>query len=230
VTAAQGQSDNSQTCGLKQTTALKDALCSGWWVTRASPRGALKNTLNAGGAAFRPHAANSAIEAPGAASVVPGSSTTAICSGLPPATMNRHPRAMGTKSREVIYGSSIRASAERAKQAREDADQFACIAWNNRMLGYKGPAQPSPTLGDALNAGFGYLEVRCLGCDTHQTVALDIVRRPKHTPVHELERYLRCKDCSQVRGYPYKRSHLVALRVAKISASDPPSTWWPGER
>ena len=71
---------------------------------------------------------------------------------------------------------------------------------------------------------------RCLGCDTHQTVALDIVRRPKTTPIHELERYMRCKDCSQVRGYPYKRSHLVALRTTKISASDPPSTWWPGER
>jgi hypothetical protein len=49
-------------------------------------------------------------------------------------------------------------------------------------------------------------------------------RRPKAMPVHELERYMRCKDCSQVRGYPYKRSHLVALRPTKISASDPPST------
>ena len=92
------------------------------------------------------------------------------------------------------------------------------------MLGYKGPAQPSPTLGDALNAGYRYLEVRCLGCDTHQTVALDIVRRPKTTPVHELERCMRCKDCSQVRGYPHKRSHLVALRATKITASNPPST------
>jgi hypothetical protein len=41
---------------------------------------------------------------------------------------------------------------------------------------------------------------------------------------------LRCKDCSLVRGYPYKRSHLVALRAARISAHDPQSTWWPGER
>ena len=65
------------------------------------------------------------------------------------------------------------------------------------MLGLQGPAQPSPALGDAINAGFGYLEVKCLGCDTHQTIALDIVRRPKTTPVHELERYMRCKDCSQ---------------------------------
>jgi len=85
-------------------------------------------------------------------------------------------------------------------------------------------------LGDALNAGYLYLEVRCLGCDTHQTVALNTVRRPKATPIHELERYLRCKDCSQLRGFPYKRSHLVALRPNRISASEPPSTWWPGER
>jgi hypothetical protein len=135
---------------------------------------------------------------------------------------------MGTKSRESFYGASIRASAERAKEARKEADRLACEAWNQRMLGYKGPAQPSPALGDAMNAGYLYLEVRCLGCDTHQTVALDIVRRPKSTPIHELERYMRCRDCSQVRGYPYKRSHLVALRTTKISASDPPSIWWPG--
>lgn len=78
-----------------------------------------------------------------------------------------------------------------------------------RMLGFREPAQ---------------------GCDTHQSVALDVVRRPKPTPVRELEQYMRCKDCSEVRGYAFKRSHLVALRQRKISTSDPPSTWWPGER
>jgi len=137
---------------------------------------------------------------------------------------------MGTKSRDRIYGSSIRAAAELAAKARKDADRVACDAWNKRMLGYQGSAQPSPTIGDALNAGYGYLEVRRLGCDTHQTVALDIVRRPKTTPIHELERYMRCRDCSQLRDYAYKRSHLVALRPTKISTSDPPSTWWPGQR
>jgi phage FluMu protein Com len=137
---------------------------------------------------------------------------------------------MGTKSRETIYGASVRAAAERAKEARKEADRLACEAWNKRMLGFQGPAQPSLALGDAINAGFGYLEVKCLGCNTHQTVALDIVRRSKATPVHELERYMRCKDCSQVRGHTDKRSYLVALRPTKISASDPPSTWWPGER
>ncbi|MBR0714063.1 hypothetical protein [Bradyrhizobium liaoningense] len=135
---------------------------------------------------------------------------------------------MGTKSRDSLYGTSVRMAAERAAEARKQADKLACEAWTKRMLAFKDPAQPSPTLGDALNAGYLYLEVRSLGCNTNQTVALDIVRRPKATPIHELERYMRCKDCSEMRGYPYKRSHLVALRRAKISAGDPASTWWPG--
>ena len=88
---------------------------------------------------------------------------------------------MSTKSRQSLYGIDIQMSAERAKEARKVADRLAVKVWNDRMLGYQGPAQPSPTIGDALNAGYGYLEVRCLGCDTHQTVALDIVRRPKPT-------------------------------------------------
>jgi hypothetical protein len=137
---------------------------------------------------------------------------------------------MTTKSRDKLFGSTVRASAERAAAARKEADKLACEAWNNRMLAFKGPAQPSPTLGDALNAGYVYLEVRCLGCDTNQTVALDVVRRPKVTPIYELERYMRCRDRSQLRGYPYKRGHLVALRTTKITADDPPSRWWPGER
>ena len=84
---------------------------------------------------------------------------------------------MGSKSRETIYGGSVRAAVERATEARKQADRLACEAWNKRMLGLQGTAQPSPALGDAFNAGFRYLEVKCLGCNTHQIVALDIVRR-----------------------------------------------------
>lgn len=137
---------------------------------------------------------------------------------------------MGTKSRERLYGSAISASAERAREARRKADILACEAWTDRMLGYRGPAQPSPMLGDALNAGFRYLEVMCLGCETCQTVDLTIVRRPKETtPIHELERFMRCKPCSQQRGFPYKRGALVALRREPVSATNPASVWYPPE-
>jgi hypothetical protein len=71
----------------------------------------------------------------------------------------------------------IRAAAGRAVEARKEADQLVVEAWNKRMLGFQGPAQPSPALGDAINAGFVYLEVKCLGCNTHQTVACGDQRR-----------------------------------------------------
>jgi hypothetical protein len=73
---------------------------------------------------------------------------------------------MGTKSRETIYGASIRAAAERAAEARSEADRLARVAWNKRMLGFQGPAQPSPALGDAINAGYRYLESNALAA-TH---------------------------------------------------------------
>ena len=137
--------------------------------------------------------------------------------------------AMGSKSRETIYGASVRAAAERAAEARKQADRppsrrgiSACLPSRDRRSHRRRWAMRSMR-GLAISES-------APRCDTNQTVALDIVRRPKSTPVHELERYMRCKDCSQVRGYPYKRSHLVALRRTKISVRDPPSTWWPGER
>jgi hypothetical protein len=118
----------------------------------------------------------------------------------------------------------------RSKPQKPAGSRIISPAWSQRMLAFQGPAQPSPTLGDALNGGNPYLEVKCLGCETHQTAALNIIRRPKTTPNHELERYKRCKDCSRQSGRPFKRSHLVALRQTKISAFNPPSAWWPGER
>src|SRR4051794_17963292 len=45
---------------------------------------------------------------------------------------------MGTKSRESLYGASVRAAAEQAAEARKTADRLACEAWNKRMLGFQG--------------------------------------------------------------------------------------------
>jgi hypothetical protein len=56
--------------------------------------------------------------------------------------------------------------------------RLACEAWNQRMLG-QGPDQPSPALGNALARAID------IG-DTHQAVTLNIVRRPKSTPIHDL--------------------------------------------
>jgi hypothetical protein len=94
----------------------------------------------------------------------PSRSGLPIDAGLAHSCLDRH------QISPEHYGSSVRHSAERATEARKEADRLACIAWNQRMLDFKGPAQPSPSLGDALNARYLYLEVCCLGCNTHQTV------------------------------------------------------------
>jgi hypothetical protein len=124
---------------------------------------------------------------------------------------------MGTKSRESIYGASARASEVRAAEARRQV-----------MLAFQGPVQPSPALGDALNAGYTYLEVKCLGCEAHQTVALDIVHRPKRTPVrralHALQIVLGAARLSLQAQSPH------GAAAEQVSAQDPPSNWWPGER
>jgi hypothetical protein len=44
---------------------------------------------------------------------------------------------MGTKSRKSIYGASIRASAERANEARKVADRLACEVWQGATTATK---------------------------------------------------------------------------------------------
>jgi hypothetical protein len=53
---------------------------------------------------------------------------------------------MGTKSRETIYGASVRAAAERAAEARKAADRLAVEAWNKRMLAFQGIPNPTGTM------------------------------------------------------------------------------------
>jgi hypothetical protein len=65
---------------------------------------------------------------------------------------------MGTKPRETIYGASVRAAAERAAEARKEADKFAVAAWNARMLGFDARRIPSIATGStpcALAIGLG---------------------------------------------------------------------------
>lgn len=71
--------------------------------------------------------------------------------------------------------------------------------------------------GDALNHGYRYLEVKCDGCGTDNTVDLSIIRRPHHTPIWQLKQRMRCKPCSEQRDNPYMRGHLVQLRRTRVT-------------
>src|SRR5882672_1346266 len=116
---------------------------------------------------------------------------------------------MSTKSREVIFGSRLRGAKIRAEGAREEAikavreaDRAEAEAWSIRMEGYGGPAQPSPTIGQCLNGGYGWMEIECNRCKTCASIPLDAIRRPRETPIWKLEGSFRCRSCGTRRYKP----------------------------
>src|ERR1700759_1158876 len=123
---------------------------------------------------------------------------------------------MGSRSRHSIFkgrliGATIRAASAReaAKAAIRDADHAEAEAWSIRMEGYGGPAQPSPTIGQCLNGGLGWLQVKCHPCKTEASIPLDCVRRPKDTPIWKLEASLKCRSCRKGRYAP--PAHMIKL-------------------
>lgn len=89
------------------------------------------------------------------------------------------------------------------------AKAFECESWSARMWS-GGPAQPSPTLGDALDCGFVILNVQCGSCHRLDKADLRNVRRKMTTPLWTMENSLFCKQCKEARGYR-PRAHIVGL-------------------
>jgi hypothetical protein len=123
---------------------------------------------------------------------------------------------MSTKSREVIYGGRIIGAKIRADGARQaaqkavrQADRAAAELWSIQMEAYGGPAQPSPTIGQCLNGGYGWLQVKCHRCETEASIPLDAVRRPRDTPIWKLEAALKCRSCGTRRYKP--PVHMIKL-------------------
>jgi hypothetical protein len=86
---------------------------------------------------------------------------------------------------EYLLGSTVKAKADKPRQL--ESGRLGLRGMECSYVGFPGGPRRR------LSAGYGYSEVKCLGCATHQTVSLDIVRRPKRHPSMKLERYMRCK-------------------------------------
>jgi hypothetical protein len=127
---------------------------------------------------------------------------------------NRRP--MRTKSRQTIYGGQIMGAKMRAEGARKraaetarEADRAEAEAWSIRMEGYGGPAQPSPTIAQCLNGGYGWMEIECNRCKTRASIPLNAIRRPRDTPIWKLEGSFRCRSCGTRRYKP--PVHMIKL-------------------
>ena len=90
---------------------------------------------------------------------------------------------------------TLRLAQNAASEAQRKADILACEAWNERMDLDGGPAQPSPSIRAALNAGYRLLRVKCSGCKQRAYLDLETVERRRGAPIWTLEGALACQPC-----------------------------------
>lgn len=133
---------------------------------------------------------------------------------------------MGGRSRSAIFGSRVSGAKIRVRHAREQAerairerDAAECLLWSEQMEGFGGPAQPSPTIAQCLNGGYGWLEVKCHRCEKQVSIPLKDVRRPRDTEIWKLESAFRCRSCSTKRYSP--PVHLIKLTKQREVALAP---------
>jgi hypothetical protein len=60
-----------------------------------------------------------------------------------------------------------------------EADDLLCQSWNEKMWSDSGPIDPSPTLDQAINGGYPWLEVECSRCRTPRSVDLCVLRHTR---------------------------------------------------
>ena len=130
------------------------------------------------------------------------------------------------KSR-AMTGMLARRSAEvrgKGEALIREADKLLCESWNEKMWSDGGPAQPSPTIGQAVNGGFPGLEVECSGCHTRSSIDLTALRRPADSFVHTLEGKLRCRKCSKRARPDARLPQGVLHQLAPNQSHNPPET------
>ena len=134
---------------------------------------------------------------------------------------------MSTKSRQVIYGGAVMGAEIRAESARKrateaarEADRAEAEAWSIRMEAFGGSAQPSPTIAQCLNGGYGWMEIECNRCKTRASILLHAIRRPRTTPIWKLEGSFRCRSCGTPAYKP--RVHMIMLTETRLIT---PSLW-----
>lgn len=103
---------------------------------------------------------------------------------------------MGAKMRAETARQEARKAARAADRAEAEEE------WSVRMEGYGGPVQPSPTIGQCLNGGYGWPEVERCRCKTRTSMPLAAIRRARDTPILKLEPSFRCRSCGTRRYKP----------------------------
>ena len=103
-------------------------------------------------------------------------------------------RAMTT----ILAAQSVETRIEGETLIRQ-ADRRLCETWNERMWADGGPIEPSPTVDQAVNGGYAWLEIEC---KAKREVDMAALRHPPTTAVHDLASRLRRSKCAKAGRRP----------------------------
>jgi hypothetical protein len=90
----------------------------------------------------------------------------------------------------------------RGEALLRQADKLSCESWNERMWADGEPIDPSPTIDQAVNGGYPWLQIECSRCKTPRDVDLAALAHPPTTCVHDLAGRLRCEKCKRAGKRP----------------------------
>lgn len=100
-----------------------------------------------------------------------------------------------------------------------EADNLACQSWNEKMWSDGGPIDASPTVDQAINGGYPWLEIECSRCKAKRDVDLAVLRRVATTHVHDLTSRLVCQKCKKAG----KRPAATLLQLTPRSRNHSPA-------
>ncbi|MBJ7402415.1 MAG: hypothetical protein JHD07_03605 [Bradyrhizobium sp.] len=100
------------------------------------------------------------------------------------------------------------------------ADKLLCESWNERMWADGGPIDPSPSVDQAINGAYAWLEIECSRCKARRVVNLATLRHPPTTFVHDLASRLRCSACAKAN----RRPAATLLQLAQRPRQAAPET------
>jgi hypothetical protein len=112
----------------------------------------------------------------------------------------------------------------KAEAMTRQADKLSCESWNERMWADGEPIDPSPTVDQAINGGFPWLQIECSRCRTPRDIDLAALGAPATTFVHDLATRLRCVKCKRAGKRPVATLlQLASKRRSADHAHCPPS-------
>ena len=100
------------------------------------------------------------------------------------------------------------------------ADRLLAESWNERIWADGEPIDPSPTVDQAINGGYPWLQIECSRSKAPNQVNLAALPHPPTTFVHDLAGRLRCQKCAKAGRRPSATLLQLTQRPRNVAPED----------